>query len=349
MYFRKHQKVHIDKDKRPYPCIYCDTKFLDQRDLDRHVQSSHNTAPRSNKCPVSNCEFASKGFFRTDKLKQHMRRRHHSTSTPSISSQATGTRESSPADMMKLAEGSVSSTADLTFSKSMSSQKCPYCDKVIGYLSDYKLVLFPCSSFSFLLEYHLMCYRKHLQTHERPYLCDLSHCTRQTGFATDNDLRRHKKSVHELEISGLPGKTYRCAAKGCRNWDKIWLRLDNFRQHVIKMHSEQSLEEVIQQLVRLQILHALAYLARSKISDLDTFSAPSDVRSQSPLYTSFRVGPRKPFSNFLNSAPSQPQFSEGTFLSSDFASWPISDLSCESSEAGRAHSKGQYMPSSKTL
>jgi hypothetical protein len=36
-----------------------------------------------------------------------------------------------------------------------------------------------------------------------------------------------------------------CAADSCTNKDKIWPRLDNFKQHVQRMHKDDDLIELI--------------------------------------------------------------------------------------------------------
>jgi hypothetical protein len=72
--------------------------------------------------------------------------------------------------------------------------------------------------------------------HKKPFKCDMPNCKRATeGFTTTNDLDRHKKSVHRI---GLKTKSYQCAAEHCRNKEKIWPRLDNFKQHVERMHQD---------------------------------------------------------------------------------------------------------------
>ena len=66
--------------------------------------------------------------------------------------------------------------------------------------------------------------------HEKPHICDIPGCSRTTGFGTVNDLNRHKKSVHKIGLTTIT-KSFKCAAAGCKNADKIWPRLDNFKQH----------------------------------------------------------------------------------------------------------------------
>lgn len=85
--------------------------------------------------------------------------------------------------------------------------------------------------------------RKHILRHDKPYLCDQPRCKRNgQGFTTVNDLDRHKKSVHRI---GLLNKSYQCASETCKNKEKIWPRLDNFKQHVERMHKDEDEADLI--------------------------------------------------------------------------------------------------------
>lgn len=80
--------------------------------------------------------------------------------------------------------------------------------------------------------------RKHTLKHQKPFTCDIPNCKRGgQGFTTVNDLDRHKKSVHQI---GLRNKSYQCASETCRNKEKIWPRLDNFKQHIERMHRDEN-------------------------------------------------------------------------------------------------------------
>ncbi|KAL1635534.1 hypothetical protein SLS56_001585 [Neofusicoccum ribis] len=85
--------------------------------------------------------------------------------------------------------------------------------------------------------------RKHELKHTKPHRCDVANCNRKDGFTTVNDLKRHQKSVHKM--SGMT-KSFRCVADRCKNKDKIWPRLDNFKQHVQRMHQDENMEDMIQ-------------------------------------------------------------------------------------------------------
>ncbi|KAL8993686.1 MAG: hypothetical protein Q9169_006163 [Polycauliona sp. 2 TL-2023] len=65
------------------------------------------------------------------------------------------------------------------------------------------------------------------------------------GFSTNNDLDRHKKSVHKIMPKNSTDKSFRCAAINCSKRDKIWPRLDNFRQHCLRIHPEEACEELV--------------------------------------------------------------------------------------------------------
>ncbi|KAF2756751.1 hypothetical protein EJ05DRAFT_502244 [Pseudovirgaria hyperparasitica] len=84
--------------------------------------------------------------------------------------------------------------------------------------------------------------KKHRLKHEKPFHCDVRNCKRTHGFTTINDLNRHKKSVHKI---GGTTKSYKCVASHCKNRDKEWPRLDNFKQHVVRMHPDDDLDDII--------------------------------------------------------------------------------------------------------
>ena len=87
--------------------------------------------------------------------------------------------------------------------------------------------------------------RKHMLRHTRPFECQEPNCNRKVGFSTKNDLERHKKSVHKIAPKNSTDRSFRCAAKNCPKKDKIWPRLDNFRQHCLRMHAAEDCEELV--------------------------------------------------------------------------------------------------------
>ncbi|KAI9756247.1 MAG: hypothetical protein M1835_000767, partial [Candelina submexicana] len=87
--------------------------------------------------------------------------------------------------------------------------------------------------------------RKHMLRHERPFVCVETGCERKEGFSTSNDLDRHKKSVHKITPKRGPSKNYFCFSAGCKSKDKPWPRLDNFRQHLRRMHQSEDMDELL--------------------------------------------------------------------------------------------------------
>ena len=77
--------------------------------------------------------------------------------------------------------------------------------------------------------------------HPEPYRCDVIGCRRTVRVTTVGDLERHKRSRHWQTNQ----KSYQCAAKQCRNRDKKWLRLDNFKQHIERMHRDEDTFDLI--------------------------------------------------------------------------------------------------------
>lgn len=87
--------------------------------------------------------------------------------------------------------------------------------------------------------------RKHEARHEKSFKCDEPNCNRKEGFGTINDLERHKKCVHKKEPGRGPKKMYICFGKNCPRRNKMWPRLDNFRQHINRMHEREDVDELL--------------------------------------------------------------------------------------------------------
>lgn len=81
--------------------------------------------------------------------------------------------------------------------------------------------------------------RKHDARHRKLFKCDEPNCSRKEGFGTINDLARHKKCVHNKEPERGPKMMYLCFGKNCPRPNKKWPRLDNFKQHLSRMHHEE--------------------------------------------------------------------------------------------------------------
>jgi hypothetical protein len=80
--------------------------------------------------------------------------------------------------------------------------------------------------------------------HDKPHKCDFPHCPRTEGFITVNDLNRHKKSVHKVGVDSIT-RSFKCAAPKCKAPDKVWPRFDNFKQHLVRMHEGEDLNDLI--------------------------------------------------------------------------------------------------------
>ncbi|KAH7076763.1 hypothetical protein BKA63DRAFT_289270 [Paraphoma chrysanthemicola] len=145
-------------------------------------------------------------------------------------------------------------------------------------------------------------YKKHKLKHEKPFKCEEPNCKRTgLGFTTVNDLDRHKKSVHRI---GLLKKSYQCASESCRSKEKIWPRLDNFKQHIERMHKEEEPEDLIK---------------RSIFTPKRPGTVPASV-SIDPMETMI-AGMEKSFSNQGNYAPPP---SLGLNTDQNLSQWPAS-------------------------
>ncbi|KAH3200109.1 hypothetical protein KXW44_009296 [Aspergillus fumigatus] len=87
--------------------------------------------------------------------------------------------------------------------------------------------------------------RKHEARHQKLYKCDQPNCSRKQGFGTINDLARHKKCVHKQEPERGPKILYLCFGRNCPRRQKRWPRLDNFRQHLLRMHGDEDADELL--------------------------------------------------------------------------------------------------------
>lgn len=93
---------------------------------------------------------------------------------------------------------------------------------------------------------HQVTYSKHVSRHKKPFTCTYSNCRRRTyGFATNNDLIRHQRTVHG-EFAG--GRNYVCHHEPCSTRKlKLWPRADNFRAHLKRIHKvEMTAEDDLQ-------------------------------------------------------------------------------------------------------
>ncbi|KAI6826362.1 hypothetical protein KC332_g8743 [Hortaea werneckii] len=93
---------------------------------------------------------------------------------------------------------------------------------------------------------------KHRSQHTRPHRCSEPYCKRTQGFATNNDLERHRKSVHGKTPTVGMKKGYVC--KACPpvpegHKVKFWPRRDNFKAHAVRKHVSDKNKEVLDELL----------------------------------------------------------------------------------------------------
>ena len=92
--------------------------------------------------------------------------------------------------------------------------------------------------------------RKHEARHRKLFKCDEPNCPRKEGFGTINDLARHKKCVHNKEPERGPKMMYMCFGTNCPRPNKRWPRLDNFKQHLNRMHHDEDGEVLLKKWVQ---------------------------------------------------------------------------------------------------
>lgn len=90
-------------------------------------------------------------------------------------------------------------------------------------------------------------FRKHLARHRKDHVCKEDDCDKR--FGTLNDLERHRKSVHNKCPLFGPKEKYKCFGRNCRHPEKEWPRLDNFRAHLRRQHSDENEEDLVSQYV----------------------------------------------------------------------------------------------------
>lgn len=118
----------------------------------------------------------------------------------------------------------------------------PDCGNESKNLSEYKYATFSCADRSLEL---IKFIRKHQLRHTKPFRCQEPGCPRKDGFSTKNDLERHRKSLHKIAPKNPTDRSFRCAATNCPKRDKIWPRLDNFRQHCTRMHADENVDDLV--------------------------------------------------------------------------------------------------------
>ncbi|KAF2862084.1 hypothetical protein K470DRAFT_213737 [Piedraia hortae CBS 480.64] len=89
--------------------------------------------------------------------------------------------------------------------------------------------------------------QKHELQHMKPFKCDEPDCSRTSGFATRNDLERHRFSVHRLRPLAGPLNGFICAAcpPNVGHQPKFWPRRDNFKAHIRRKHPNMGMEDIL--------------------------------------------------------------------------------------------------------
>jgi hypothetical protein len=254
----------------------CSRTFSRKGDLQRHVAAKHDlpAGPRFN-CPFRSCDPPSKCYTRRDKFKDHLEAKHVDIFPRlNLSVDAKGkerliylislyqqlcerdgslkwtrlvSSEDSRADLVKDIPGQDMDDILLLSSQCTavtapgSEFPCAECGKVMQKCSELRFVIH-----SWLTELPKRVNRKHLARHNRPFLCDVEGCARQAeGFATSNDLVRHKQTVHGPMDSSVPRHGWYCSFPDCKQATKKWLRRDNLKQHIKQLHNDAPVEDCI--------------------------------------------------------------------------------------------------------
>jgi hypothetical protein len=86
--------------------------------------------------------------------------------------------------------------------------------------------------------------RKHMDKHERPYICTVDGCDHLQGFTTKGDLSRHQRIVHKLD-SGQGGLFFcnepNCARGPSGGPNAGFSRNDNLADHIRRRHGQSSI------------------------------------------------------------------------------------------------------------
>ncbi|KAF3761169.1 hypothetical protein M406DRAFT_348455 [Cryphonectria parasitica EP155] len=76
---------------------------------------------------------------------------------------------------------------------------------------------------------------KHMDKHERPYVCTVKGCEKVQGFTYSGGLLRHEREVHGKH--GGPKKALNCPHSSCkRNTGKGFSRTENLQEHLRRCH-----------------------------------------------------------------------------------------------------------------
>lgn len=117
--------------------------------------------------------------------------------------------------------------------------------------------------------------------HLKPFRCDEPDCKRADGFATKNDLERHRKAVHHKDPELGDKHGYVCAECPSPAFDhekKYWPRKDNFKAHITRRHPSVNARDLIEKSVILPVTLCSSKLtfSRSKTLRVGAASHVSD-------------------------------------------------------------------------
>jgi hypothetical protein len=88
---------------------------------------------------------------------------------------------------------------------------------------------------------------KHMDKHERPYICTVDGCDHLQGFTSKGDLSRHQRIVHKLD-SGHGSLLFcdepNCARGSSGGPNAGFSRNDNLTDHIRRRHGQSSTVEI---------------------------------------------------------------------------------------------------------
>ena len=86
-------------------------------------------------------------------------------------------------------------------------------------------------------------YRKHMDKHNRPYVCEEPECDNIRGFTYSGGLLRHQREVHRQH--GGPKASCMCPYKDCkRSTGAGFSRKENLNEHLRRCHQPQKEPQV---------------------------------------------------------------------------------------------------------
>jgi len=123
-------------------------------------------------------------------------------------------------------------------------------------------------------------WRKHMDTHDKPWICPQPECLDRGGFTWKGGLTRHLREVHLFDIDGR--EQYLCTEAACkRSSGSGFKRKENMMEHLRSVHGVK--DGILKMKVR----------ELSSSSDPDTpLPVEEKISPESPFATSTSDGPR---------------------------------------------------------